>query len=98
MRSDRRALFRQLATLIVVQLSLSHQASAADFRLGALAGNWAGSGSYTEGISTARLICRLAARGADERIRMTGRCGSSLGNEEIDMDLVLGADGTIAQA
>jgi len=86
-------LWSALITLII--LGCATVAQAAEFHLGALAGNWSGSGSYTEGISTARLICRLTASGDDRQVHMTGRCGSSLGNEDVDMVLVRAAEGTV---
>lgn len=70
-------------------------AHAAEFSLGALEGNWGGTGVYTDGQSTARVRCRLTGIGDNTHIRISGRCSSTLGREDIDMILVRNPTGVI---
>jgi len=67
----------------------------AELKLSDLVGNWGGQGTYAEGLSSAKLRCKLVIAGTDAMVRMTGRCGSSLGAENLALDFVKGADSTI---
>lgn len=83
-------------TLCLALLPLSAQA---DFVLSDLVGTWAGEGSYYERPTKARMKCRLSFAGTDAQVRMSGRCGSSLGARNLELDFVRqGKTGVIVRA
>ena len=67
----------------------------AEMTLADLVGNWAGTGMYYEGLSKAKMKCRLTGAGNSAHVTMTGRCGSSLGAEDVDIEFSRQGDGSI---
>ncbi|MCP3969947.1 MAG: hypothetical protein GY717_06460 [Rhodobacteraceae bacterium] len=84
-----------MTRFLFVLLLLLPAAARAEFVLSDLVGNWTGSGSYQEGLSKARMRCRLTVVGNNTKVTLSGRCGSSLGSERMVLDLIRRADGTI---
>ncbi|MDF0603715.1 hypothetical protein P1J78_23615 [Psychromarinibacter sp. C21-152] len=60
-----------------------------------LVGSWTGNGIYYEALSKAKMKCRLAATGDAARVKLTGRCGSSLGARDLSLEFVRQDDGSI---
>lgn len=86
----------RLATLVLMLLPMAAQA---DFTLSDLLGTWSGSGTYYERPSKARMKCRLSFAGNDSQVRMTGRCGSSLGAQDLTLDFIRqGSNGVIVRS
>lgn len=73
-----------MRTLVVLMILLP-AAARAEFALSDITGTWAGAGSYTEALSTARMRCRIAIAGNADQVALTGRCASSLGAEDLDL-------------
>lgn len=67
----------------------------AAFQLSELVGQWTGQGTYTEGVSKAKMRCNLSFVGTDAKVTMSGRCGSSLGAESVVLDFANDADGGV---
>ncbi len=67
----------------------------ADFALTDMVGSWSGTGTYAEALSQAKMKCRLNVAGADSKVTMTGRCGSSLGASDVVMDIVRSGTGIV---
>jgi len=81
-----------LISFALVSLALPAQA---DFRLLDMVGNWGGSGVYSEGVSKARMRCRISVTGDDAKVTLTGRCGSSLGAADVVLDFIAIGDGKV---
>lgn len=86
---------RTIMRLSVVLLALAPTVARADFALNDMIGKWTGSGLYEEPSSMGRMRCRIAIAGDDAMVRMTGRCGSSLGVEDVVLDFLRQANGDI---
>ena len=82
--------------ILLLCLVLLPAAARAEFTLSDMVGTWSGSGTYTEGVSQARMRCRIVVAGGDARVRLSGRCGSSLGAEDVAVEAVRQPDGRIA--
>ena len=80
---------------VFLALSLTTAEARADLTLSQLVGNWTGSGNYREGVSEARMRCRLTIAGDDAKVTMSGRCGSSLGAEDVVLDFIRQGDGSV---
>ncbi len=74
--------------LIFLCLLLVPGMARAEFALSDMVGTWAGTGSYTEALSKATMKCRLTVTGDDARVTVNGRCGSSLGADDVTLDFV----------
>lgn len=81
--------------LFLILLALVPVPARADFALSDLVGTWNGAGTYEEGVSQARMRCRITVTGSDAQVRLTGRCGSSLGAEDVRVDVLRQADGSV---
>lgn len=67
----------------------------AEMSLADLVGDWSGSGTYSEALSSARMKCRLTMTGTAAKVTIAGRCGSSMGANDVVLDLVRQGDGRI---
>jgi hypothetical protein len=84
---------------IALMAGLAPMPAWAEFTLSDLVGNWSGSGKYYERPSSAKMKCRLSFAGDDARVRMTGRCGSSLGAQDLELDFIReGNRGVVVQS
>lgn len=88
---------RHALTLTLI-LSVLPVVAQAEFSLSDLVGTWTGEGSYYERPTRAKMKCRLSFAGTDAQVRMTGRCGSSLGAQDLEIDFVReGASGVVVR-
>ena len=81
--------------LLLVLLFLMPAGARADFVLSEMVGTWSGQGEYYELLSKARMRCRLSVVGNDAKVTLSGRCGSSLGAEDVVLDFIRQPDGQI---
>lgn len=76
---------RITAFLLVFALPAAAQA---DLSLSDLVGSWTGEGSYFERPTKTRMKCRLSFSGDEARLHMAGKCGSSLGAHDVNVDFI----------
>ncbi|MGP6089901.1 hypothetical protein [Antarctobacter jejuensis] len=75
--------------ILTLMLALCLPATAqADLSLSDLVGTWAGEGSYYERPTKTRMKCRISFAGDDAQVRLTGKCGSSLGAHDLSLDFI----------
>ncbi len=84
----------RLITLMLAFVLTTVEARA-ELTLSQLTGTWTGAGNYAEGLSEARMRCRLTIAGDDAKVTMSGRCGSSLGAEDVVLDFIRQSDGSV---
>lgn len=80
---------------VLVALTLTTAQARADLTLTQMVGTWTGAGTYSEALSEARMRCRLTIAGDDAKVTMSGRCGSSLGAEDVVLDFIRQGDGSV---
>ena len=80
---------------VLLALALTSAEARADLTLSQLVGTWTGSGTYAEALSEARMRCRLSIAGDDAKVTLSGRCGSSLGAEDVVLDFIRQGDGSV---
>ncbi len=81
--------------VLTAALCLTGAAARAEMSLADLVGSWTGSGTYHEALSQAKMKCRLTTVGDAAKVTISGRCGSSLGANDVVLDIVRQADGTV---
>ena len=74
---------KPFALALIASLCLTAPAGAADMSLADLVGRWAGTGTYHEATSKARMQCRLTVTGDAAQVSFAGRCGSSMGAHDV---------------
>jgi len=85
-----------MKSMILALAMLAPLPAMAELALSDLVGTWTGQGTYVEGLSSAKMRCNLGITGTDAMVRLSGRCGSSLGAESVVLDFTKAADGSVS--